>query len=170
MRESFFILRKMFHVPSGLTLMTWSWHTVAFVVILGLSCVGLRAVQKLSRIGEWWGRKQYSQEHDLVSTRWADTPLHRPLFSSPNPCLKQTCSPPEVYLGCFFPLQSGELDIITKKREYTEEAHRSLPLHDCRSYSYFKFVYLKAKAEKYFLLLKCLELEILPHIYTPCST
>ena len=112
-------------------------HVVA--VVLGLS-----DTQQKGRGG---GRKRYSQRHDPV---WMVG--RTPLFLTPSVFPTDPLSSRSLF-GLFTPLQSGERDIITKRRERSEQAHGSLPLCDCTNY-YFKLVYLKVKAEKFFPLLK----------------
>lgn len=58
--------------------------------------MGLRAVQKLNRVGKQWGKEQYSQEHDLasedkVSMDWpfTDTSFPHPIHVLHRPALLQ---------------------------------------------------------------------------------
>lgn len=127
---SLFIWGDTFHVPSRLT--------------RGGSCSGaFRHSTEGARRGE---------EAVLSEARSRLDGGHGPLFSSPRLCFPDPLSSRSLF-GLFSPLQSGERDIITKRRERSEQAHGSLPLRDCTNY-YFKLVYLKVRAEKFFPLLQ----------------
>lgn len=152
MDGSFFFFNLREHVSCTIQART----TVGFVV-LRLSCVGLRAVQKLNRMSEQWGRKQYSLEDELVSKYKVgmDTSSKTPL------CLTQSMFYIDLLysrslIRLFFPSRSGEMDIIIKKREHQKKCEVYLPI----IVGIISILYLKAKAEKYFLLfLDCLELK-----------